>query len=278
MIGVKIIALDLDDTLFRSDLSISKRTRNIVRKVMQSGITVVIATGRMPDGLLNADKLLGLNKTPGYLICGNGTLTIDSIAKTIINKAMLSPRVALAAFDLIDAEGFSVQIYDGNHIYVSRRNEFSNADYKLTGKKQIVPKDFRALLAEKGTNKIVVPADPVLLGPLEEILRNVMDSAITLFTSKPYFLEILPPACDKGAALARVAESIGVKREEVMAFGDSMNDESMLRWAGYGVAMCNGDERIKKAARFVTEKSNDDDGIAEFIERYVLAGEPLGAH
>jgi Cof subfamily protein (haloacid dehalogenase superfamily) len=275
MSGFKIIALDLDDTLFRSDLTISKRTRIAVRKVIQAGITAVIATGRMPDGLLNADKLLGLNKTQGFLICGNGTLTMDSVAKTIINKAMLPPRAALAAFDLIDAEGFSVQIYDGNHIYVSRRNEFSNADHKLTGMKQIVPKDFRALLIEKGANKIVVPADPMLLKPLEEILRNVMDNAVTLFTSKPYFLEILPPACDKGTALARVAERAGVKREEVIAFGDSMNDESMLRWAGCGVAMCNGDERIKKAARFVTEKSNDDDGLAEFIERYVLAGEPL---
>ncbi|MDR3324670.1 MAG: Cof-type HAD-IIB family hydrolase [Spirochaetaceae bacterium] len=270
-----LIALDLDDTVFRSDLSISQRTRAAVRRLMQAGVAVAIATGRMPDGLLDADKRLGLNKTQGFLICGNGAVILDSVAKTIVYEATLPQKAALAAFDLIDAEGFAAQIYDGNRIFVSRRNEFSNADHRLTGMKQTVPKDFRAMLVEKGAHKIVVPADPVLLKHLEEILRNVMDVAVTLFTSKPYFLEILPPACDKGTALAKVAGRIGVKQDEVAAFGDSMNDESMIRWAGCGVAMRNGDERVKRAARFVTEKSNDDDGLAEFIERHILGDEPL---
>jgi hydroxymethylpyrimidine pyrophosphatase-like HAD family hydrolase len=103
----------------------------------------------------------------------------------------------------------------------------------------------------------------------------MMGDAITLFTSKPYFLEIMPPACDKGSGLAIVAGRLGLSREEVMAFGDSMNDEAMLRWAAYGVAMLNGDERVKKTARYTTEKTNDNDGLADFIERYVLAGEQL---
>jgi hydroxymethylpyrimidine pyrophosphatase-like HAD family hydrolase len=60
-----------------------------------------------------------------------------------------------------------------------------------------------------------------------------------------------------------------------MAVGDSMNDEAMIRWAGYGVAMANADERLKKAARFVTDKTNDDDGLANLIERYLLGNEPL---
>jgi hydroxymethylpyrimidine pyrophosphatase-like HAD family hydrolase len=98
---------------------------------------------------------------------------------------------------------------------------------------------------------------------------------VTLFTSKPYFLEILPPGIDKGSALARVAEIIGVRREEVMAVGDSMNDEAMIRWAGYGVAMANGDERLKEAACLVTAGTNDEDGLADFVERYVLGKEPL---
>lgn len=270
-----MIALDLDDTVLRSDLSISKRTRNVVKEALRTGIVVVLATGRVPDALLNIVKLLGLDKNPGYLVCGNGSLTMDSKTRTIVDEVLLPQKAALAAFDLIDAEGFAAQIYDDNYIFVSRQNEFSDADHKLTGLKQIVPKDFRSLLIEKGSHKIVVPGDPMLLKPLEEILRNVMGNAITLFTSKPYFLEILPPNCDKGSALANIAKNRNIKREEVMAFGDSMNDEAMLRWAGCSVAMCNGDERIKKIARLVTEKSNDDDGVAEFIERYVLNREPL---
>jgi Cof subfamily protein (haloacid dehalogenase superfamily) len=273
MSEIKLLAFDLDDTLFRSDLTISGRTRSAIKKAVQRGIVPVIASGRVPDGLLDTVKILGLNKTDGYLICGNGTIIQKSRTNETIDEFFLPPKAALAAFDLIDAEGFPVQIYGDKCIYVSRTNEFSDADHKLTGLKQIIPEDFRALLIERGSHKMVIPADPMLLRPLEELLRNMMGDSITLFTSKPYFLEIMPPACDKGSALAIIAGRLGLSREEVMAFGDSMNDEAMLRWAAYGVAMLNGDERVKKTARYVTEKTNDNDGMAEFIERYILAGE-----
>ncbi|GMO18927.1 MAG: Cof-type HAD-IIB family hydrolase [Spirochaetaceae bacterium] len=271
----KLIALDLDDTLLRTDLTISPKTKNALKKAISRGVIVVFATGRVPNALRNYVKLLGLHKSEGYLICGNGTQIINSRSGALVDEARLPSKAALAAFDLADAEDFCVQIYDGNNIIVSRRNEFSDADEKLTGMKQLIPENFRELLVERGAYKLVIPADPMLLRPLEEILRNVLSEEVTLFTSKPYYLEILPPACDKGAALAKVAAKLGVKQNEVMAFGDSMNDEAMIRWAGCGVAMCNGDDRIKSSARLVTEKSNDEDGIALVIERYVLGQEAL---
>jgi hydroxymethylpyrimidine pyrophosphatase-like HAD family hydrolase len=86
-------------------------------------------------------------------------------------------------------------------------------------------------------------------------------------------LEILPPDTNKGTALARVAGLLGVGREEVLAIGDSMNDEAMIRWAGMGVAMVNGDERVKSIADMVTDRSNDDDGVAEIIDKYLLSKE-----
>lgn len=271
----KLIALDLDDTLLRSDLTISKRTKNALKKAISRGVVVVIATGRVPNALRNYVKILGLNKKEGYLICSNGTQVLDSRTGEPVDEARLVPKAALAAFDLVDAEDFCAQIYDGKHIIVSRRNEFSDADEKLTGMKQIVPENFRSFLVERGANKLVIPADPMLLRPLEQILRNVMGDEITLFTSKPYYLEILPPDCDKGSALAKVAAKLGIDKDDVMAFGDSMNDEAMIRWAGCGVAMCNGDDRIKPIARLVTEKSNDEDGIALVVERYVLGNDVL---
>ncbi|MDR2509554.1 MAG: Cof-type HAD-IIB family hydrolase [Spirochaetaceae bacterium] len=275
----KLIALDLDDTLLRSDLTISPRTRGALKKAMSGGTAVVLATGRVPNALSNYVKVLGLNKLNGYLICGNGTQVLDSRTGAVVDELTLPRRAALAAFDLVDAEDFCVQLYDGKKIIVSRRNEFSDADERLTGLKQIVPESFRSYIIEHGAHKLVVPADPMLLRPLEEILRNMLSDEITLFTSKPYYLEIMPPACDKGSALAKIAAKLGIDQSEVMAFGDSMNDEAMLRWAGCGIAMKNGDDRVKRAARLVTEKSNDEDGIAIAIERYVLAGEepPRGA-
>jgi len=85
----------------------------------------------------------------------------------------------------------------------------------------------------------------------------------------------LPPACGKGEALAFVTNRLGIDRDTVMAVGDSMNDESMIRWAGWGVAMRNGDERIKAIASLVTARTNEEDGVAELVERYILGNEAL---
>jgi hydroxymethylpyrimidine pyrophosphatase-like HAD family hydrolase len=80
----------------------------------------------------------------------------------------------------------------------------------------------------------------------------------------------MPKGIDKGSALARIADILGVNAGEVMAIGDSMNDEAMIRWAGMGVAMANGDAHIKNIAGLVTDNTNDDDGVAEVIEKYFL--------
>jgi hydroxymethylpyrimidine pyrophosphatase-like HAD family hydrolase len=110
----------------------------------------------------------------------------------------------------------------------------------------------------------------MLLQPLEILIRTYLGGDINLFTSKPYFLEIMPKEAGKGTALARVAQMLGIEQKAVMAIGDSMNDEGMIRWAGTGVAMANADERLKKIADMVTERSNEDDGVADIIEQYLL--------
>jgi Cof subfamily protein (haloacid dehalogenase superfamily) len=265
-----MLALDLDDTLLRSDLTISYHTRNVIRRAQAAGVVVVLASGRIAVSIEQFSRILGLHKHPGYFICNNGAVIQESHTGAIVNEVRLDPETALIVYDLADAEGFPVQIYEDDIMYVSRTNEFTEYDKKLTGLRQVVVENFRAM-AGGGCYKLLIPGDPMLLVPLESIIRTYLGENITLFTSKPYFLEILPAKTDKGTALAKVAELMGIKREEVLAIGDSMNDEAMIRWAGMGVAMVNGDERIKSIADLVTEKTNNNDGVAEVIEKYVLA-------
>jgi Cof subfamily protein (haloacid dehalogenase superfamily) len=269
-----MLALDLDDTLLRSDLTISFRTRNAIKRAEGAGIVVVLASGRIPAAMEQFARLLGMHKRPGYLICNNGTIIQESQTGKTIYDVRIPPRTALIAYDLADAEGFPVQIYENDVMYVSRSNEFADYDQRITGLRQVVVENFRAMVAS-GCYKLLIPGDPMILRPLEDLLRAYIGQDITLFTSKPYFLEILPPKTDKGTALAWAAEKMGIPREAVLAIGDSMNDEAMLRWAGVGVAMINGDDRIKDIAAMVTDKSNDDDGIADLIERYLLGKEQI---
>jgi Cof subfamily protein (haloacid dehalogenase superfamily) len=193
----------------------------------------------------------------------------ESDSGSIVHQATLTSETAVMVYTLADAEGFSVQIYEGDTIYVSRRNEFADMDVKLTNLHQVVAEDFKSM-AQSGPLKLLIPGDPMILKPLEEILKNYLGEKATIFTSKPYFLEVLPANCHKGSALAKVAELVHVSRESVIAIGDSMNDEAMIRWAGVGVCMQNGDEQIKTIADIITRKTNDDDGVAAFIEEYLL--------
>jgi len=267
--AVRLLALDLDDTLLRSDLTISYRTRNAIRKAEAAGVTVVLASGRIPAAMEKYVGFLGMHKRPGYLICNNGALITESHGGNVIYETGISTDIALFAYKLADAEGFAVQLYEKDTMYVSRHNEFTGYDQKLTGLRQVVVDNFGAILSS-GCHKLLVPGDPALLVPLQKLFRNYLGDDVTLFTSKPYFLEILPSRTDKGTALEKVAGFLGIAREETLAIGDSMNDEAMIRWAGIGVSMRNGDERIKDIADVITEKSNDDDGVVEIIEKYIL--------
>ncbi|HON12933.1 MAG TPA: Cof-type HAD-IIB family hydrolase [Treponema sp.] len=268
---ITLLALDLDDTLLREDLTISFHTKNILKRVEEAGIIVVLASGRSPKAMERYARDLGLHKRPGYLVCNNGTTIQESHTGTIVKEFFLPIEASLAVFDLVDAEGFPVQIYEDGTIYVSRRNEYADIDQKLTGLRQVVVDNFRSFLAA-GAQKMVIPGDPALLKPLEVLLKTFIGDRVTIFTSKPYFLEILPPATGKGEALAVVAQMLGIDRNQVMAIGDSMNDESMIRWAGYGVAMLNGDPRIKAIAKAVTGRTNEEDGVADFVEQHLLKG------
>lgn len=270
MSAVRLLALDLDDTLLRSDLTISYQTRNAIKKVEAAGVIVVLASGRIPAAMDQFASLLGMHKKTGYLICNNGTLIQESHTGKVVYEIRMDVNAALTAFDLADAEGFPVQIYEDDIMYVSRHNEYTSYDQKLTGLRQVVVEHFRAMVAG-GCHKLLIPGDPKLLPPLESILRTYLGDSITIFTSKPYFLEILPANTNKGTALEKVAELLGINQKDVIAIGDSMNDEAMLKWAGMGIAMANSDERIKNIADLVTTRDNDDDGVAEVIEKYILS-------
>ena len=265
----RIIALDIDDTLLRTDLSISYKTRKTIKRTVEAGITVALASGRIPETLERYSRFLRLHASPGYIISNNGALITESHTGNIVHQSLLDRKTILAICDLADSEGFPLQIYDSKIAYISRKHDYSSVDEQLTGLRQVVVENFRDMVGE-GCYKLIIPGDPELLVHVEKIISSYMESNLSFFISRKYFLQVTPEGTNKGTALAKIADSCGVKAEEVMAIGDSMNDESMIRWAGIGVAMANGNEGLKKMAAIVTDKTNDEDGLADFLEKYLF--------
>jgi hydroxymethylpyrimidine pyrophosphatase-like HAD family hydrolase len=99
------------------------------------------------------------------------------------------------------------------------------------------------------------------------------ERAIVL-TSKPYFLEVLPPGADKGSALIRLADMLGLPMSGTMAIGDAMNDLGMLRAAGYGCAPANATPEIRAAARYISLCTNEEDAVADLVRRIALSPQP----
>ncbi|HOC29631.1 MAG TPA: Cof-type HAD-IIB family hydrolase [Treponemataceae bacterium] len=269
-IPADIIAMDLDDTLLRHDLTISDRTVDTLRRVSEAGSTILLASGRAPEAMSAYSARIGLDRMKSYLITNNGSQVITSDTRETVFEHFLPVDVAIEAFRLVIDAGLSCHIYENDINYVSKETEFSDRDYQLSGLKPVIPEDYEALL-RKGAYKLVIPGHPDYIVPVEAEFKVIFEGRANVFVSKPYFLELLPLNAGKGEALRELAEKyLGAAQDRVMAFGDSMNDESMIAWAGQSVAMCNGRPEILKLAKHRTYLSNDEDGIADFLEKHVL--------
>ena len=264
---LRVIALDLDNTLLRTDLSLSYKTRMLIKRLVEAGLTVVLASGRIPEAMEKYVRLLGLHKAHSYLISNNGALITESNTGHIVHEMLLDRETLLKICDLAHSEDFPLQMYDDNITYISRKNEYSAMDEKITGLRQVVVENFRSLVGE-ACYKLIIPGDTEHLACVETLIRTYIDSKLSFFTSRKYFLQISREGANKGSALEKIANINFIRQEEVMAIGDSINDEAMIRWAGVGVAMANGDERIKSIASHITKKTNDEDGVADFLENY----------
>ncbi len=267
----RIIAMDLDDTLLKHDLTISDHTVEVLQACTDRGILVVLASGRAPEAMYPYAKRIGIDKQNSYIVANNGSQILMSDTRELIYERYLPEAIAIEAFRLTVAAGLSCHIYDDKTIYVSRETEYSDRDYRLSGLKPIVPDDFEEVI-RRGVYKLVIPGHPEYVTPVEAEFKVLFRDRATVFVSKPFFLEVLPLNAGKGEALQEIAETIlTYSRNDVMAFGDSMNDESMIRYAGLSVAMKNSRQEILDLAKCITDRTNDDDGIADFLEKYVLA-------
>lgn len=269
---VKIIALDLDDTLLKADLSISDYTVETLQRACQQGIYVVLSSGRTENAILPHVRRLEIAgfETGRYMIALNGSSIYDMHLRRQIYSRTVEPDILIAAAREAKKRHLYSEVYDATTIYVPEDNEWTQLDVRLSGlKMQIVP-DYEAFL-QKGHPKMLIPGEPEVLQELQPVLKEMFGSRAVIFTSKPYFLEIMPANAGKGEALQWLAEThLGLQQNQTMAFGDSFNDESMLRYACHSVCMKNGNPEMKAVAAHVSDFTNEEDGVARFIQDYVL--------
>ncbi len=270
-LNVKLIAFDLDDTLLNKDTQISPANLAALQKAADKGIYIVLCSGRAENGILPFVRQIDRAGTQAgrYLIAFNGATIYDMHKREEIYADTVDPEILNLVYEEAKKRGMPSVVYDPSTIYSWIDTEWARMDAELCHLNFQVVEDFTSLF-KQGRPKILVPSEPEKVKTLKDFLSEKLEGRADVFISKPFFLEVMTHGVGKGPAILHLAEHLGIPKEQTMGFGDSMNDETMIRLCGCSVAMCNGLDYIKDIATYITRYDNDHDGVADFLENYVL--------
>lgn len=276
---IKMLAFDLDGTLLRSDKSIDYRTKEAIKRAMEKGIHIAIASGRDKNGCKFVYEPLGLDKGNNFLALVNGQIIYDFAKKEYDLDHVLTPEDGLKIQEVCKkygVEGIFCCGYDF-YSYISKtgrmmkniRSWFKGepADYGLKSGQELrnfIDLDFKPYVFEQDINKVCLVKTPKFFEKnLDKLKEDLKDYDLLLVG--PNWLEIMPKGVSKASALNQIAQSLGFTMNEVMAFGDAENDIEMLKKAGIGVAMGNAMDTAKQSADLVTD-TNENNGIGKVID------------
>jgi len=263
--AIKLVAVDIDDTLITDELIIPERVKEAVAKARAQGVKVVLATGRMLSSTIPFARELGL-KEP--VICYNGALiqSVDDEQPLIHHPIPLDLAREIVA--LGQKEGLHVNAYLDEKMYVDEINEYTEF-YSSFTKAVAHPVGDLLVFMDRPPTKLLYVCEPEIAEKWRVTLKEQYNGQLEVFRSKPQYVEFTALGVSKGAALGELAELYGLQQSEVMAIGDSFNDIPMLEYAGIGVAVANAPEIVRSKADYVT-LSNEEGGVAEAINRFVL--------
>jgi hypothetical protein len=259
---------DVDGTLITSlDKRLTERAATTVTALRERGILFTIISSRPPDGLRKLLDPLAITTPMG---CFNGGMLVSPDLK-IITEHLLSAEVARCAVDMLDKRGVQAWVFSGRDWLVRKLDAPYVTREELT--LGFLPKkveDFGHALNTAA--KIVgVSQDFALLERCEAEGRALLADQASVARSQQYYLDITDPLANKGAALTEIAALLAVPLDEVAVIGDGGNDVAMFKLGGLSIAMGNASPDVQAQANLVTE-TNDNEGFAKAIERFILQG------
>ena len=265
----KLIISDFDDTLLRSDNTVSKRTVDAIRDYTAAGGVFTISSGRMCSSLLDRLPELGLDKISIPLMGLQGSVVMDNLTGKKLFEKHVPNDVALKLANECALQDVYYQVYVDDKLYISKEDEFSRMYCRVSNVPAYEAGDLKEFIrrTDKPCQKLLAIAEPAHADRLVEQLSARYPSVL-FHTSHPAFVEMVNAEAGKGNAARFVAARLGIGMDEVMGIGDGLNDLSLIRAAGMGVAVKNARPALKAAADYVSEYTNDEDAVARLIEQY----------
>jgi len=273
--SAKISALvsDVDGTLLTDDKILTERTRAAVAELHSSGILFSIISSRPLRGLRMLLVPLGITAPIGSF---DGGVLAKSDLSTITEHLLL-PEVAQRALETLNAHGVETWLFAGQDWLVHRSDgAYIGFEERTIGFSPTIVDDFGPFLNIVAK---IVGASPDFerLAACERDVRAVLAGEATVARSQTYYLDITHPLANKGTAFSGIAKLLAVPTTDIAVIGDGGNDIAMFERCGLSISMGNGSPEVRRAADLVTG-SNNDDGFANAVERFILRGVRTNAH
>ncbi|KEI03302.1 Cof-type HAD-IIB family hydrolase [Clostridium botulinum] len=270
----KLICLDMDGTLLNTNKKISDRSKRAIKKAHEQGVKIAISTGRI---FTSAKYYAHMLEISAPIIASNGAYIREKDKNEIIYKSILSKDQCRDIINITKKYDFNFYLntcdtiisskpYPKGYTYLEMSNDLPE-DMKI---KLEVNTDLEEEAVKRNgeiIKAICISNDSEML---EKARQEVLSlKSLELVSSLGDNFEIMNKGVSKGRGVQELAKFYGLTREEVICMGDGENDLSMIEYAGLGIAMGNAPEFIKEKANYITD-TNDDDGVAKAIEKFVL--------
>lgn len=288
----KLVAIDLDGTLLNSSGEVSNQTKEVIKRAVDNGVEVVLASGRTIESIENFALELG---TDNYLISGNGSAVYDIKNKEIIYSNFLSKEQVLKIANICEENSIHYNVYTEKEIIAKTLNYNVLYYYKENLKKpedkrtsiNIVPDMIEYIKKSDNDNylKITICDENVII--FNSIIKKIklLDKYDVLdveYMSKKkikcgteevlveyYYTEITNEHVNKWTALNFLLQKLNINKDDVVAIGDNFNDREMIEEAGLGIVMGNSNPLMKIYADVIV-KDNNSDGVYEAFQKYIL--------
>lgn len=259
---MEAIVLDLDGTLLNSKEKILDKTKEVLYRLRDKGIKIILATGRTYTSLKPYKDMLGLN-TP--VVCFNGAKLVDK-EEEVIFELPIEGDIAIKCIKIAKELGIHINFYQNEVWYVETETEEAEM-YKKSSGLNFEIKKIEEFNNYDMTKLLFIGANEKLL-ELDKKLEEAVNSKVNRAFSKKHYLELMNREVNKGETLLKLFEMEGINKEKVIAFGDGWNDLEMLQLVGEGVVMGNAEEGLKKAVGRTCD-TNDNNGIGKYLEKYL---------
>lgn len=261
----KLIAIDLDGTTLNNQALITPLTERILKQAQENGHVVSIATGRPFRMSSQFYQQLALNSA---MINFNGSLVHkpfqhwDKEKEHFINREI--------AFELAKhKEELGIEFVAAENRRSFFVSQLEGIDPSFFGSTQITNDHLLQRLQNNPTSLLIKTKPETLQNVAATLHERYLEVDTKTWGGPHNMLEMTPKGVHKATGLAIIANDLGIKRENIIAFGDEYNDVEMLEYAGHGVAMLNGSDKVKKVANDVTSLTNDQDGLAHYLQKYL---------